>query len=256
MHQITSAYVARETDRRLRRFDLRLGDEVRRLRSDAGITLAALGRAVGVDPAHLGRIERGLARPSIDLLMRLGVALGADLSLRFFAGIGPRLHDRFQAPMVEALLNALHPRWTARVEVPVGDPARGVVDAVLDDGIERVSVVAESCSEISRLEQVLRWSADKADQYATRSSSDPWAGGEGRRVSRLLVVRSTRQNREIARRYRATLTAAYPARTHDAVAALTSGSVPWPGPSIVWMRTDGNTAALLPFPPRGVDAGR
>ena len=33
--------------------------------------------------------------------------------------------------MIEALLEILHPRWLARLEVPVYRPARGVIDLVL-----------------------------------------------------------------------------------------------------------------------------
>jgi hypothetical protein len=62
--------------------------------------------------------------------------------------------------------------------------------------------------------------------------------------------------REIARRYEATLRTAYPARTRDVIAALTTPSAPWPGAGIVWMRVEGGVATLLDDPPRGVRLGR
>ncbi len=234
---------------------MRLGADVHRLRSEAGVTLAELSRAVGVDASHLGRIERGAAVPSVDLMLRIGVALGADLSVRFYPGSGPRLRDRFQAPMVESLIRALDPRWIARPEVPILSPARGVIDVVLEDRRGPVTVATESCSDITRLEQLVRWSNEKADGLA-RQRLEAAPGERDRTVDRLLVVRSTARNREIARRYRATLASAYPARTHEVVRALTTPNAAWPGSGIVWMGLDAGAPNLLQFPPRGVDLGR
>ena len=118
---ITRTSVARETTRRMARFDLHLGSEIRRLRLDAGLSLTALGQVVGVHRSHLARIEAGTARASLELLHAIAVALGAELSVRYFAGIGPRLHDRTQAVMVESLLRTLDRRWRVELEVPVFD---------------------------------------------------------------------------------------------------------------------------------------
>lgn len=255
MERVTAAYVEREVRRRTPGFDVRLGAEVQRLRVEAGVTLAELSRVVEVDASHLGRIERGTARPSVDLLLRIGVALSADLSVRYFPGVGPRLRDRFQAPMVESLIRALDSRWVARPEVPIRSPARGVIDFVLDDRREPVTVVAESCSDITRLEQLVRWSNEKADGLARQLREGPLDERE-RTVDRLLVVRSTSHNRDVARRYAATLLAAYPARTHEVVRALTMPEARWPGSGIIWMGIEAGDPKLLQFPPRGVDVGR
>jgi transcriptional regulator with XRE-family HTH domain len=106
---VTRPYVQREATRRLRRVKSQIGDDLRQIRIDAGVSVAGLARVVGVDDAHIGRIEAGVANPSLEVLVALGVALGADLGVRYFAGSGPRIHDRFQAPIQEALLRALHP---------------------------------------------------------------------------------------------------------------------------------------------------
>lgn len=106
---------------------MRVGDEVLRLRLDAGVSLRELGASTGLDPSHLARIEKGQANASLEALTAISVALGADLSLRFYAGTGPRIRDRFQAPMVEALLRSLDARWAARLEVPIPRPVRGIV---------------------------------------------------------------------------------------------------------------------------------
>ena len=127
----TPSEIRRETDRRLRRLQLNLGDDLTRIRLDANVSIKALGRAAAIDDAYIGRIEAGTARPSLEGLAALGVALGADLSVRYFPGSGQRIHDRFQAPMLEALLRILDPRWRAELEVPIAQPARGVIDTAL-----------------------------------------------------------------------------------------------------------------------------
>jgi hypothetical protein len=188
---------------------------------------------------------------SFSSLVRIGLALGAELNVKFYSGVGPRLHDRFQAPMVEAVLRRLHPRWLARVEVPISGSVRGVADLVLDERTARTTIVGEAQSEFRGLEERIRWFAEKAEAISERLKRD----GRPREVSRLLIARSTVSTREIARRYAATLSAAYPASSTAIFDALT-GTSAWPGDGIVWVRLEGGVAELLPRPPRGVRAGR
>lgn len=245
---VTRRTVDRETSRRLRNATYRIGEDVHRLRLDAGVTLRDVAAVTGLDPSHIARIEKGLTHASLEALTAIGLSLGADLSVRFFAGSVPRLHDRFQAPMVEALLRSLSPSWSARVEVPVPGARRGIADVVLDARAARLVVVAEAQSEVRRLEQQLRWIAEKAMAFAE-------AGDHRLHVGRLLILRSTTATREIARRFEQTLTTAYPARTADVIDALMRGAT-WPGDGIVWMRVERGIAEILPGPPRGVRAGR
>ena len=224
-----------------------MGEDLRRLRLDAGVSLRTLAELVGVDPSHLARIEKGFSQSSLDLLERSAVALGADLSVRLFGGTGPRVHDRFQAPMLEAFIKMLHPRWTRELEVAAAR-GRGFVDLVLADRLTPAVVAVESQSEIRRFEQQVRWAAEKSDSLAERP--------EGRPVSRLLLLRSTVATRELARTYAESFQAAYPARTADALEALTSGAKAWPGAGIVWVRLEAGKATVLPGPPRGVAVGR
>ena len=249
---ISKTTVARETSRRLRAQASRTGNDVRRLRLDAGGSLRELSAVTGIHPSHLARIEAAEVQPSITVLTTIGVALGADLSLRYFAGTGPRLHDRFQAPMIEALLRVLDRRWVASPEVAISQPSRGIVDLVLNDVVSPTTIATESQSEFRSLEQQMRWMAEKADGLAARLASE---GLGDRLVSRLLLLRSTEAMREVARRFEATLAAAYPARTGDVFTSLTS-TAPWPGAGIVWVKLEEGKATVLPFPPRGVRVGR
>jgi hypothetical protein len=148
--------------------------------------------------------------------------------------------------------SAVGTRVDATSGVSVTRPARGVVDAVFEQAVERVLVVSEAYSVISRLEQQIRWSADKATSIGSSSLVGPspdWS------VSRLLILRSTATNRDLTRAFEATLRAAYPAPTRSAVMALTAGE-PWPGDAIIWVRIEGDVVELLDGPPRGVTVGR
>lgn len=251
---ISRTEVARETARRMRRLGLQNGEDIRRLRIEAGVSLAHLAEVVGVHKSHIARIEGSQVHPSLDVLTAIGVALGADLSVRYFPGAGPRLHDRFQATMTETMLRCLDPRWHVKLEVPITQPSRGVIDLVLTDRASQFVIACEVQSELRRLEQQIRWGTEKADGLAQRLVRD--GQGPGMTVSRLLVLRSTATTRELARRYVATLAAAYPARTEDVVQALTMPSTPWPGAGIAWIRIGAGDVSILRFPQRGVALGR
>lgn len=211
--------------------------DIARLRADAGLSRAELFRGSGVDSSYLARIEDGRATPSLETYARLAAALGADLSVRLYPNTGPTIRDRHQAPILEALLAVLHPRWRAYPEIAVRRPSRGWIDVGLHDARGRILVATEIQSELRRLEQLIRWSAEKA---ASLPSWDGWAHlGEAPAVSHLLIIRDTRTTRGIAREFRRTLQASYPAHPEDAVAALT-GVDPWPGPALLW--ATGSTA--------------
>jgi hypothetical protein len=140
-------------------------------------------------------------------------------------------------------------------EVAVTRPVRGSIDLVAHDRPGRVLVATEIESLLRRLEQLLRWHQDKA---AALPSSQLWrfvAGEDRVSVSRLLIVRSTSTNREIARQHDGLLRAAYPGRAREARAALT-GDTPWPGPTVLWADIRGSAAVILEGPPRGVTLGR
>ncbi len=228
---------------------------LRAMREDAGLSVAAVARAAGIDGSYLRLIEDGEREPSGRVLVAIGLVLGADLSVRLYPTTGPRIHDRLQAPMVECLIRSLHPRWIPSPEVVVTAPARGVIDVVLGDRAERLLIASEINSQVGRLEQQLRWHREK-ELSLPSSELWPFAAATGPPVtSRLQVLRSTAGNRDLANQFEATFASAYPARARDVVDALTTGTA-WPGPGIVWMRVEGSDVKLLDGPPRGVRLGR
>ena len=225
-----------------------IGAEIRRLRLDAGLSLRKLADMAGIDHGHLSLIERGLREPSLAVLTSIADALGGSISVRFYPGTGPRLRDPIQARITEALVRLLDPRWTRFVEVPVHRPARGVIDLVAHDQTAGVVVAAEVQSELRRLEQQIRWSNQKAESLP---SADFWRFVDGTpRIDRLLVLRSTRTNRQLAERFSETLQVAYPASADEAYRALSSPATPWPGSALLWADLDGDAVRILDRRPR------
>jgi transcriptional regulator with XRE-family HTH domain len=228
--------------RLVERWHATLGSEVRRLREDAGLSRRALALAAGVDPAFLGRIEDARERASAETLTRLALVLGADFSAHLYPNTGPTIRDRHQARILEELLASLHPRWQPHTEVSVRRPARGSIDAVLFEARERVAVATEIQSSLGRLEQLVRWSDEKASSLP---SADAWAAFDPEpSISRLLIVRRTRTTRETASAFRRQLRAAFLAHPDDALEAL-RGTAPWPGPAMVWAVVDSDRTRLV-----------
>jgi transcriptional regulator with XRE-family HTH domain len=233
----------------------RIGSELRHLRQDAGLTQTALADAAGIDQSYLAQIELGRREPSLTVLEAAAIALGADLGVRLYPTTGPAIHDRTQSAIVEAVLRAAHPSWRRATEVPVYRPVRGVIDVVLHHPERNDFVASEIESRIDRLEQEIRWAAQKCDALP---SSDVWRFASDEPppcVSRLLVLRVTRATRELAVAFGEVLAVAYPARAGDAYDALCGGT-PWPGAAVLWADVDAGRARLRDRPPRGVQVGR
>jgi transcriptional regulator with XRE-family HTH domain len=237
--------IDREAARTAARLRRDLGDTVRTMREDAGLSIGRLAAICGLSKSHVHDIEGARVDASSEALARVATALGGTLASRIYPGTGPLVRDHLQAAMLGALLGDLDATWRPVPEVGVSRPVRGVIDLVLERS-DPPTVACEAQSDLRRLEQQVRWSRAKADALAD---------ARGTEVSPLLLLRSTARTRAIAREYGLVLEAAYPARHVDALAALRGGAA-WPGAAIVWCRVDRGGAILLPHPPRGVRPGR
>ncbi|HEX7223821.1 MAG TPA: helix-turn-helix transcriptional regulator, partial [Candidatus Limnocylindrales bacterium] len=56
-----------------------IGDELRRLREDAGASKSAVSKLAGIDASYLTLIEQGRREPTGSVLGRVAAALGADV---------------------------------------------------------------------------------------------------------------------------------------------------------------------------------
>jgi transcriptional regulator with XRE-family HTH domain len=228
--------------------------ELRRVVATEQVSLRAIGRAAGVDPGHLSRVIRGQAALSPDALVAVATSLGYDLSVRLFESTGPRIRDRVQARMIDALLGVLHERWLPRLEVAVYRPVRGVIDVVLQDQETWDVVAGEGHSALASAEGQLRWAGQKADALPS-AAGWPWAPGPAvPRVGRLLLLRSCAANHALVASLVHTFRVAYPGAAADAMESLRIGSRPWPGAAIVWVRVDGAATRLLDDAPKVVRA--
>jgi transcriptional regulator with XRE-family HTH domain len=228
--------------------------EIDHLRRDAGMSIRRLAHEAAIDPGYLSQLFAGSRSPSTAVLVALTSVLGADLSVRVYPTTGPIVRDAVQARIGEELLRMVAPSWRRSIEVPVYRPARGFIDIVFDEPTLAIAIATEIQSRIDRLEQQIRWAQDKARSLP---SSDMWRFVEGEpSISRLLVLRSTSATREVARRFQASLAAAYPAPASDVFTALTVPGTRWPGPGILWADVHGDQVRILERPPRGVILGR
>ncbi|HEX5826970.1 MAG TPA: helix-turn-helix transcriptional regulator [Candidatus Limnocylindrales bacterium] len=232
----------RDAARAARKARETLAEDIERQCADAGLSHGALARAAGLNGSTLSRIFAGDLHPSIETYARLAAALGADLATRLYPTTGPAIRDGHSVAILEAVLQDLHRRWHPYPEVRVWRPSRGWIDTLLHEPRDRLAVATEIQSALARIEQVVRWSEEKA---VSLPSWDGWPTlGEDPSISRLLVVRWTRTTREAAAAAERQLRLAYPAHPDDALASLT-GTVPWPGPALVWAREDRGRIRLI-----------
>jgi transcriptional regulator with XRE-family HTH domain len=221
-----------------------LAQDLRRMREDAGCTRAAIAALAGVDPSLITRLETRDVAPTLETYARVAAAVCADLTARVYPDTGPSVRDRHQLRATECLIGLLHPRWRATPEAAVRRPVRGWVDVALHDPAAALVVATEIESLLRRLELLLRWSQEKAEALPSSPAWPAWSATGLPAISRLLVVRWTRANREVARDARRLLAAAYPADPRDALDALT-GTAAWTGPALLWVRLEGPDAATL-----------
>jgi transcriptional regulator with XRE-family HTH domain len=69
---------------------MRIGDELRRARVGAGLSLRFVGARIGRSPTRVMRIERGLVpEVSVRQLARIGAVVGLDVRTRAYPGGDP-----------------------------------------------------------------------------------------------------------------------------------------------------------------------
>jgi transcriptional regulator with XRE-family HTH domain len=236
--------------------DLRqsVGTQLLDLREERGLSQRDVCAEIGLDRSWLAKAEVGEGNLTIDALARIATVLGMKASLRLYPATGPRLHDHLQVQLIETLLTALHPRWQPLLEVPVYEPARGVIDLVLADPNSQQLVSGEAQSEIRRAERQLRWAAEKTDALPS-ARGWPWMPSTPR-TSRLLLLRSTDATRAVVNSAPRMFQAAYPGRSAEAIHALRTPDGDVPEAAIVWVDLRGKASRILDGPPRGIDVGR
>lgn len=216
-------------DRQLRRTCTRFGEETREIRLRAGVSQAALARAIGVSRSVICRMEQGDPDVSARIRARAVSALGADFRIAVYPNDAPLIHDAAHARIVEDVLSRCDPSWHPTVEAPVPGPGRRSTDIRLERGADVVLIEVET--HIRALEAIIREGAEKRTAVAATSAE---ASAAVRRIHVVLVLPPTRHHRALVRAHPGIVAAAFPASQAALSAALSSPDLEWPGDGILW----------------------
>lgn len=211
-------------DRQLRRTSRRFGEEFRELRLRAGLSQAAVARAIGVARSAICSLEAGDVGASLRLRARAGALLGAEVRLALYPASSPLLSDAAQARNVESLMRVVHRSWHATVEAPVPGPGRRSIDLRLDGHIDIVLIEVET--RVHTLEAAVR---ELHDERAAIALAEP-----GRPVHVVLALPRSRHHQALMRSHPAIMRATFPVHSRVLEAALQNGGR-WPGDGILWL---------------------
>lgn len=225
-----------EGDRALRRSAARSAEDFRQLRIRAGVSQAAVARAIGVTRSVICRLEQGDPDVSARIRARAAAAVGAEFRMALYADRDPVIHDAAHARIVERLLELRNAAWRATVESPVPGGGRRSTDVRLDRGSDVVLVEVET--RVQALEAIVRECADK--RAAVRAAEPD------RRVHVLLVLPRTRHHRAIASAHPGIIRAAFPVPSERLLATLADPTEPWPGDGILWLDAPGRATRVAP----------
>lgn len=195
----------------------KLGDELRALRRQAGVSQRWLAAQVGVDHSVISRVEAGTAMATtLDVYARVFAVLGAKLSVKVYPD-GDPVRDEAHLRLIERLVRLLHAAIRVQREVPLGvaNDLRAW-DVLLSVGIRVVAVEAEMVlDDLQALER----------RIALKQQ-------DGGIEVVILLVADTRRNRRILAVHREALRARFPLDTRAALAYLRAGQLP-PSSAIV-----------------------
>jgi hypothetical protein len=161
--------------------------------------------------SQVSRIERcALANVTVEQLSRLAVAVGLELSVRFFPASDP-IRDVAHLRLLERLRGELHPSLSWRTEVPLPIPGDlRAWDAVIAGTDWKVAIEAET--RVADAQALQRRLARKIR--------------DGRMPHLILLVADTVRNREAVAAWGSGLGAMFPGSARVILDALRSGTDP------------------------------
>ena len=198
----------------------------RETRLSLDITQADLAGAAGVSRSHIAGVETGRVDPSLDLVTRIGDALGLDLQL---VGRPPTLIDPRSTDVVHARCSGYADRrfgssaWMTRREVEVvHGRSHGWIDLLAYHPVTRVLVIVEiktRLDDIGAIERQLAWYERSAREVAARFGWRPT------RMSSWLLLLASDEVDMAVRAQPDILRKGFPQRA-DAMLAIVRGAVP------------------------------
>ena len=254
-HRRTNVEIQGATE--ARSIALALGRELRTTRTRRHMTLAQLGRRVGLSGARIGELERGDgATAPLETWVKLGKALDRPLAVSFSRDIEPREPSdagHLAAQELVLRLARQHDR-RADFELPTrpSDPARSI-DVALLDGAARALIVVEIWNRFDDLGAAARATTRKvseAEGVAVLAAGD----GPPYRVAACWLFVDTAANRRLVARYPEILESRFPGSSLGWVRCLTEGLPPPPEPGLAWI--DPRSGRIVPLRRRGPADGR
>jgi transcriptional regulator with XRE-family HTH domain len=201
--------VVSEGSRHARRIVANVADELREARLARGLTLAQVGRAIGVSASHICRTELGLRSPAVEELVVHAAAVGLRPSIKLYP-IGGALRDQAQVKYIAKFVGRLGHAWRVRLDVAIPLPGdlRGI-DVLLEGSCV---VAVEVITRLRDLQAQLR-----AAQLKQRDIG----------ADRLIVVLAgTHANRVALAEARASLLATFDLDSRRVLGLLTAGQDP------------------------------
>ncbi|GAB2668407.1 hypothetical protein GCM10027088_53960 [Nocardia goodfellowii] len=112
---------------------VRVGDRLRQIRQDRGLTLTALSRSCGVSVSYLSAVEKDINQPSLHTLAAITAALGVSIP-DVVGHLGQAPARRALLPDQPGTVEIAHARLRLRGSVVTARPdERGTCPVELDD---------------------------------------------------------------------------------------------------------------------------
>jgi len=203
------------------------------MRERRGWTRIELARRAGIGRMVVGRIERGATNPDIDVLQRIGVALGRPLLVTFGRDALETPIDAGHLAIQELVLRLGRAAgYSGTFELPSrpGESWRSIDVGLADSSRQRMLLV-ECWNTIGDVGAAAR-STERKRADVDAMAAGRW--GPDASVSVLWVVRATARNRALIHRYPEVFTARFPGSSRAWVDCLTSGASPPAEPGLVW----------------------
>jgi transcriptional regulator with XRE-family HTH domain len=212
---------------------IRIGGEIRAMRDRRGWTRTELARRAGLGRMVVSRIERGATNLDLDVLQRLGFALGRPVIVTFARDPGETPADAGHLAMQELVLRLGRASGCdGSFELPTrpSEPWRSVDVGLAAPAAHRMLLV-ECWNTIGDIGTAARSSERKRADLEALVAGRWGAAGT---VGVLWVIRATARNRALVQRYPEVFAARFPAASRAWVEALTDGARPPIEPGLIW----------------------
>jgi transcriptional regulator with XRE-family HTH domain len=222
-----------QAEARWRERRLSLGRDVRGCRRRRHWSQQELADRAGLGASMISRLERGVVRVDLEMLERIGMALGVALVVAFGRDRLEDVADAGHLKVQELVLGLTRAAgYTAQFELPTkpSEPWRSI-DVACGDPRRRLAIEIECWNGIGDVGAAARATARKTAELEALVTAR-W--GEGARARSVWVVRATARNQQLLARYPEVFAARFPGSSRHWVEALTAASEPPEEPGLVW----------------------